>query len=102
MNATELCFDSGAKAGVWYCGECGTTHPEKQMAEKCCNPYICECGKELPRKEHRTRCKDCAHRQLADRNARRLAEATLVEDYDGWIYTEEVTGDHDGYLMSIE
>lgn len=102
MNATELCFDNGAKAGVWYCRQCGIPRRDVATAEECCKPYICECGKELPRKEHRTRCADCTRRQFAERNAKRLAEATLVDDYDGWICSEEVSGDQDGYFESVE
>jgi len=102
MNATELCFGIGEKAGVWICRKCGRFSVSGKAAEDCCLPIICECGAELPINGHLTRCNDCTRRKLAERNATRLAEAELVADYDGWICSEEVCGNQDGYFASFD
>ena len=52
MNAQDLYqkIDNEYKPIRWYCGNCGTIHSTKELAEDCCKSYFCsKCGKEIIR-----------------------------------------------------
>jgi hypothetical protein len=102
MNAIELHHADGRTAGVYYCSECKRVAPTRELADECCAPYKCTgCGVELPRKDHRTACRECVAEKEREREAARFAAAEKVTEWDGWIYTEEIQGYNDGYYDSV-
>ena len=56
MNTQELYqkIDNEYKPVRWYCGNCGTIHSTKELAEDCCKSYFCsKCGKEIIRDKNK-------------------------------------------------
>lgn len=103
-NAAQLFLADGKPTRAWYCLECGIVHPSEDAAEKCCTTAPCEeCAAALPKnRRYFKTCQDC-ERKIADRKYQeKLAKAELVTDYDGYIYTGEVTGLQDGYFESVQ
>jgi len=86
------------------CAKCGTVYRKTDMgpysAAGCCMPYLCSgCGKELPRKENRTVCRECNEKRREKEEAARVAKAERIswKDYDGeFVYLEGIRS-HDDY-----
>lgn len=97
MNGYELISPkTGKGCGVWACGVCNKVMGE-DLVEKCCKP--CECGKPS-RNRFECKCSDCVDADYAERRAKQLDEAELVE-WDGeMIFSEEVSGYRDGWFDS--
>lgn len=103
-NAAQLFLADGSPTRVWYCIVCGIVHPSDGLAGECCRPKICkQCGLDIPKtRRHFETCTSCERLRLDEEYKKRLAAAELVSDYDGWIYTGEVTGLNDGYFSSVQ
>lgn len=59
-----------------------------EQAEACCRPTICEHGETPPR----SYCSKCWQERHAANMAKKLEEAELVENYEGWIHTDGYHG----------
>lgn len=100
-DAKELFLADGKSAGVWYCTTCRLVKRTEAEADKCCRPWVCEnCGKES--QKYHTLCTNCDNLRREAAKERRLADAELVEDYDGWICSQDAIGPMDGYFRSVE
>jgi hypothetical protein len=98
MNKYELISPkTNQPCGVFVCGECNIVRP-KDLVDQCCLP--CDCGKPS-RNRFEAKCSDCAHVEYAQRRAKQLEEAELVEwDGESMIFSEEVSGHRDGWFDS--
>ena len=81
MNATELFHADGRTAGVYYCAQCRHVHREKQLAEECCKPHICECGAECAK--HWCICDECRSKKDIARELARFEKAEKVTEWSG-------------------
>lgn len=99
MDGYELISPkTGKPCGVFVCGVCNRV-TSKALVEECCKP--CECG--CPSRNRFDRlCSECADIARRERLAKRLAEAELVEWDGSMIFSEDVTGDRDGWFDSPE
>ncbi len=97
MNGYELINPkTGNPCGVFVCGVCNlVTHAD--LVEKCCKP--CDCGKPS-RNRFECKCSDCVKIAHADRRAKDLEKAELVEWDGSMIFSEEVSGYRDGWFDS--
>lgn len=98
MNAYELISpNTGKPCGVFVCGVCNMVR-DKHIVERCCKP--CECGKPS-RNRFECKCSECADKEWRERMEKKLDDAQLVE-WDGcsMIFSEEVTGNRDGWFDS--
>lgn len=78
----------------YQCQECKVIYADQKTADKCCSPRYCEdCGVEV--KKYRICCEPCGQK-------RQFEKAEKLEHWDGWVYSEHVTGEKDGYFTSIE
>jgi hypothetical protein len=99
MNAQQLYRADGTATSVWSCSKCG--RPATQdLAEKCC---ICKyCGKEVGDEiERHFACLDAKQSQ---NRADRLANAELVENWDGPVFWENAPFEGDlgeGFFDSL-
>lgn len=98
MNAYELISPKTNKpCGVWVCGECNLVTSEN-IVDRCCKP--CECGKPS-RNRFECKCRDCVNAEYAQRRAKQLEEAEMVEwDGESMIFSEDVDGGRDGWFDS--
>lgn len=113
MKTVRLQKPDGTPAEAWACGECGACYgghryavgimgPDDRppaalvLAEKCCKPAACSRCNERPPEERRAWCRECSAKWGSEREAERLARATCVEGYDGWLY------DGGRYFESLE
>lgn len=80
---------------LYGCGKCGIVQSPmtfggddaftEELAEKCCKPVVCECGKECDRSY--TACQRCRGIREAERDHAVFARAEkLKEDYEGPVY----------------
>ena len=100
MNSYELISPkTGKPCGVYVCGVCNlVTHAD--LVERCCKP--CDCGKPS-RNRFECRCSDCWNAEYANRRAKQLDEAGLVEwDGESMIFSEQISGYRDGWFNSPE
>ena len=97
MNGYELISPkTGKPCGVFVCGVCNlVTHAD--LVEKCCKP--CDCGKPS-RNRFECKCSDCVDIAYAERRAKDLEKAELVEWDGSMIFSEEVSGHRDGWFDS--
>ena len=97
MNGYELISPkTGKPCGVFICGVCNrVTHAD--IVEKCCKP--CECGKPS-RNRFECKCSDCFDVDHKERRTKQLEEAELVEWDGSMIFSEEVSGNRDGWFDS--
>jgi len=84
------------KTVVYKCSSCKAVYWDEDKAEKCCAPKFCEdCGVEV--KKYLIRCKACGLKRKFER-----AEKLTPEEYDGWVYSEEVDGYNEGYYADVD
>lgn len=108
MRATELFHADGHSAGIFYCGECRVVHTNQNFAEKCCEPKFCtsqdqyHCGKELGKSDYGPICSTCFDQKRREQTDLKLATATLVEDYDGFVYSHVYDGRRDGFFETAD
>ena len=72
---------------AWDCGTCETTYLDKKYAVACCNCRICK--EDIPRPAYGsplTVHSECQGKEWHERELETLAKATLIENYDGWVY----------------
>ncbi len=101
MNGTELFHKDGRSAGVWYCEKCKYVKRTQAEADECCKQWVCgKCGKESG--QFRTICDECWRAEHRRKEDATLAAATLLPDYDGWVWSHEVSGYQDGYFPSAQ
>lgn len=98
MNAYELISPkTNNPCGVWVCGVCNLVTPQA-IVERCCKP--CDCGKPS-RNRFECKCRDCVDAEYAQRRAKQLEKAELVEwDGESMIFSEDVNGSKDGWFDS--
>jgi hypothetical protein len=99
MRAIELFRQDGSEIGVYYCSECRTTHRDKAVADACCAPRLCACGK--PTSKYQPTCEACWNRKLRDREGERFMKAAHLATWDGPLYREWY-GNRDGYFESVD
>lgn len=100
MNAFELLMPDGTPSKVFACGKCRSVSNTHSAAERCCNWKCNECGKDTPR--GLTRCHDCSLLAYRQKMLEKLDAAEEVTAWDSWVYTEDFTGDNDGWFESLE
>lgn len=101
MNAQQLFQQDGTPTDAWFCGKCNNIRRGQDSAEKCCIPPTCsKCGATVPHAW--LLCSDCDRQRRKQVEDERLDKAELLTDYDGWIWTHQVTGTQDGYFESVE
>lgn len=88
-----------------YCGKCGLIYrlTEPEMAEQCCKPYICKCGKPAPKGY--TICDECRNAAEAAREKALYDKAKKIslDAYEGdWIYSDAFGNDGFGLTEEIE
>jgi len=67
------------EAQCFRCDKCNKAYMEKEAAEKCCAPKICEyCGAEMPPKYYYTACDFCREKRRYD-NADKMSLAEYVD-----------------------
>jgi hypothetical protein len=94
VKANELFYEDGRSAGVFACGKCRLIHTHRDLADRCCEPYICpHCGKPVEEK-HRTAHHDCTEKD-------KISKAEKLEAWDGWVYLDG-HGYRDGYFLSLD
>ena len=69
----------------------------KDMAEQCCKPRICACGKEC--EPYRTICNGCLNEQQEKQEVTFFEKAEKLTAWDGWVYCEGV---NDDYFESVD
>lgn len=90
--------DSYKPASVWYCTNCKIVHRYQEHAESCCREAVCtECGKPTLAK-HYTLCPDHSLEERKKKDKEALEKATLVESWNGYIYSDDATGYNEGYF----
>jgi hypothetical protein len=85
MNAIELFHSDGKSAGVFYCEKCRIVARTKELAEQCCRPNICACGKEC--EKYWTKCKECIDRERDAKEQAQFEAAKKIQakDYNGFL-----------------
>jgi len=81
MNAIELYHADGKPCGIYHCEKCRIVHREKQLADECCLPRICECGAECP--QYYTVCDDCRRKKDIARERARFDAAEKLTAWSG-------------------
>jgi hypothetical protein len=99
MNAIELFHADGKPCGIYHCEKCRVVHREKQLADECCLPRICDCGAECP--QCYTVCDDCRRKKEREREAERFAKAEKVTEWNGAIYSDG-RGWNEGFFANVE
>ncbi len=104
MNAQELFKQVNGEyvgTGRFYCEKCRIIGLNAELAEKCCRPTICQCGKEVAEKYYYT-CWDCRKAKEIASEKLRFEKATKIklEDYDGPVQTDLI-GSNEGYFASF-
>jgi hypothetical protein len=91
----------GISLDLWRCGKCGDVYGRGQLAAgQCCNWKCADCNCAVP--NFYTRCDVCSRNLRAKRDQETLDKATVVENYDGWVYAHQGIGPQDGYFPSLE
>lgn len=97
-------FTKTVPVNRWVCSECHRATPSEEEAINCCT---CRgCGEavtdEEDRKHHYSRWhRRCWWEEQAEREAKRLAAAAEVTDYDSMVFTDRGWG-QDGWFQSVE
>jgi hypothetical protein len=99
MEAKELFHHDGKPTGIFHCAKCRVVYRDKEGADKCCLPAICKCGTEIEDKYYLI-CRACRDKQQAIKELERLNKAEVVQDHEGWIYSDGY-GSRDGYFEDI-
>lgn len=123
MNAVYLHLPNGKQTGWSMCTECGTVACPGNfyISEKCCTCYDCGLpldkdertpyhdrqpvpkwkrivarlvGLKVNRRELSLYHRACEQKRRAEREAARLEKATLIENYDGPVYHEGISGSY--------
>lgn len=104
MNAQEL-FKRVSNEDVyfetvnrWFCGKCGQIKHDKNLAESCCKPAVCDCGKEIEEKYY-TSCKICRFENDRKREQNRFNKAEKLTEWDGPVFLEGYG--NDGYCSDL-
>jgi hypothetical protein len=93
MNAKELynLNDNGEykPTGVYYCTKCNHAAFSKKIAEQCCQPKLCECGKEMH--QYWTVCEECSDRLIEERELKNFTDNLKYtnEEYDDEIFIND-------------
>ncbi len=90
----------------WFCGVCRMVkHPllrgqsAQKVAEDCCLPNFCEqCGNEITG----SYCNDCWAAKSRANYLVKLEAATEEVEYNGWVWTPEVSGSNDGFFPNVD
>ena len=99
MNAIELFHSDGKPANVFYCEKCRNVASYKDIAEKCCLPRICECGKECEDK-YWTICRGCNEKKEIQKELERFNAAEKVDKFDGWVWADGLSY-NEGFADSV-
>lgn len=100
MNATELFHANGKTACIFYCATCRIVARDRQHAEECCKPILCE-DCQAPALKYYSVCQACKTKCELQRESERLAKAEKAIVFDGPIYIEGM-GYSDGYFADLE
>ena len=101
MNEIRLKKPTGESVDAFMCQRCGMIYrePDGRLARSCCQCYVCKqplnCAGQHAHDE-------CRHLQSRLANAQRLAHAETVSEYEGYLYSDEVSGYRDGYFRDME
>jgi hypothetical protein len=95
MNATELYKSDGTTAGIYYCEKCRIVHREKSLAEQCCMPVMCSCGKEC--QKYYTKCPACVSADRSKKERLRFENAEKLMEWNGPV----MLPDSDGYFATV-
>jgi len=94
MNAKELYNlnnETGEykPTGVYYCTNCNHVGYTKEIAEQCCTPTLCKCGKEV--KKYWTVCEECSSRITKQRELKKFNDNHKYtnEEYDDEIFIDD-------------
>lgn len=93
MNPINLLLPDGTPSKVWACGECKITRVDQEHAEKCCTMVPCKvCGQETDKKFRLVylteTCDACRMAEAQRKDAERIAKATKLSYWDGWVWDE--------------
>lgn len=106
MNAQELFKRVGKEDSVfetthrWFCGKCGQIKHDKNLAESCCKPTVCVCGKEVE-EEYYTTCRVCRDELDRKRERDRFDKSERLTEWDGPVFLGGY-GYNEGYFENIE
>lgn len=100
MNAQQLAIKDGPALNLWRCEKCVYLANDPVVAGKCCDWKCAECNCTVP--NFFTKCDTCSRSLRAKRDQEVLDKATVVDNYDGWVYPHQGCGPQDGYFPSLE
>jgi hypothetical protein len=95
-EALELVVKGSGAVVAYACPECGRVFNTKNLAEICCEPVICECGRTC--RKPWTACDTCLEKNRQDKERQKFeaAEKLPWEKYDGPVYL------NDEYFVDVE
>jgi hypothetical protein len=95
-EALELVVKGSGIIIAYACSECGRVFNTKNLAEICCEPAICECGRTC--RKPWTACDTCLEKKRQDKERQKFeaAEKLPWEKYDGPVYF------NDEYYSDVE
>lgn len=96
MDTKELVKRGSDEVVALYCGKCGLVYriSESHLAEACCQPIICSCGKPAPKGW--TICDECrrANDEAKEKALFEKAEKVVLKDYKiDYVYWEGIGND---------
>lgn len=100
MNAHQLRLNEGPLLNLWRCGKCFSVDNSPERAGKCCDWRCSACGCNVS--NFYTRCDACSRELSRKKDQEVLDKATILPDYDGWVYCISRQGPQDGYFPSLE
>lgn len=101
MNPYQLLTPEHNPSGIWVCSQCNHVYSNsaKDIAERCCVCRFCHKPIDDKKSEYSGIHRDCWAKESAIREADQLEKAALVDDYDGWVFTDRGWG-NDGFFSS--
>lgn len=86
---------------LWKCGVCGRHYQDEAITDTCCK--CDECGEVVEfTGAFQSRHRECESKRHSRRCAERLAAAEEVPYEGGFVYSDEVSGYHDGYFCEMD
>ncbi len=99
MDSIELFHQDGKSSKIFYCSKCRIVWPDKEKADRCCEPTKCQyCGKESGR-QHYLACGPCDRANEIKRETARFEKAEKLVKWDSWVYLDGVGSD--GFFESV-
>jgi hypothetical protein len=88
-EALELVIKGSGAVVAYACSRCGRMSSMRDLAEMCCEPDICECGRTC--KKPWTACDSCREEERQEKERKKFEEAEKIpwERYEGPVYFDD-------------